>query len=216
MKQNLSIEEIGSYFKNEPFFLLDVYINWLEENGYSKKTIDAYIREVKKILFNGYSVNDLLGALYGLICEYESARKNNKSDHGTGVAALKRLRDMIIEMTDLKDFMIAYHVEDYVLTLDSALLCYYKGFNQLTTKQLKNKKDKLYELVFLVWHYRHLLCPSNTCIKTIHGPISYYDYKIGTYEGKNCSNIFYSNVPSEKKELEVALDKYHLLLEKII
>ena len=50
MEQNLSIEEIGSYFKNEPFFLLDVYINWLEENGYSKTTIDAYIREVKKIL----------------------------------------------------------------------------------------------------------------------------------------------------------------------
>ena len=44
---------------------------FIEENGYSKKTIDAYIREVKKILFNGYSVNDLLGALYGLICEYE-------------------------------------------------------------------------------------------------------------------------------------------------
>ncbi len=206
--------------------LVNEYGDYLGTVGLSKKTIAIYRGRLQIFLNNGYSENDLKGAVDELISKHSKGGEDyNQKDSGNTVAALRKLKDYI-RAPYVENFFIAYdrgfssavpvkrYVSAYTITDGAITITYKKGhcFEKTVTRNIP--KVHYGQLIDLVIKYKDYLSQSNTAMNTVHGPGPAYRYVFGNDCGSNCEELFVG----QKGDTEVirARDAYLAWIKRFI
>ena len=202
--------------------LLKEYADYLETTKISDRTIKTYCGRLRKILNNGYSEDDLVGAVDIFISRYcKGGCDYNEKDSGNTAAALRKLKDYI-QAPYSEDFFVAYkkgyssfvplegYVSEYTISDGVIRIVYKKNYiiKKIVTKKIP--KTHYRKLIDIFLEYQKCLSKSDTAIITEHGPESAYRYVFDGRYGSNCAELF------EGDGANHALDEYRTWIEQFI
>ena len=183
------------------------YGDFLKKEGLSETTIRIYSGRLRRLLDNGYSEADLIGAVDQLIHQYsKDGVCYDPKDHGNTAAALKKLKEYILEAF-VEDFYITYqkgyssfvrqdeHVSFYKIQNGMITVEYSKGNTASRRATKVITKKKYYELIDIIIKAKCVLCPSNTAIKDFHGYVSKYSYYLDDKNNGSCCRHLFDDTP---------------------
>ncbi len=202
--------------------LIREYADYLRNRQYSKYSVSVYSGRLQRFLNQGYSEADLKGAVDQLIRDHSKGGVHyDPKDHGNTVAALKRLKEMLLEGY-LKDLVIAYE-RGYAsfAPMEQHMVAYAMQNGQITVTYNTGKKETkaislvdYMQLAEILQRYEDCLSDSDTEIKAFHGPLETYRYTIGKHSGHHCAGLF-DKKRGEAKQIAAA-SEYAAWMEKYI
>ena len=203
------------------------YEDYLESLGRKPGSVRIYSRCLRRVLPYQCCPEEMLSLVNELIAAHaKGGNAYDPKDHGNTAAALRHLKNMLLEPYAQKlcvtydagytsfplkeEHVHAYRISDYTITVE-----YYAGFCPTRTVEKKISHKRFHELVELMLKNRHLLAPSDTAIKTVHGFISDINYVLeDTTEGTHCRHLFMSD--TLRREASGAEASYSLWLSRCI
>ena len=202
--------------------LLKEYADYLGSVNVGKGTTRTYCRKLQKFLDNGYSENDLIGAVDKLISTHSKGGSDyDEKDSGNTAAALSKLKDYI-QAPYIDNFFIAYekgfsstvlqkrYVSAYTITDGTITITYKTGHFPEKTVTKKISKVQYRNLIDIFIKYQDHLSKADTAISTVHGSGPAYRYVFGKCYGSNCAELF------EGKNAAHALSEYKAWIGKYI
>lgn len=190
---------------------IDVFVKALEDfmrnaGDLSDGSIRIYLRKIRDLLENGYTVEQICAEIDGMIklCSKEG-QLYDPNDHGNTKCALDQVAKMI------KHPYIRYkkgcssfvpmdeHVTGYCIDNNAITISYGVGFigGKKAHKKISDKDMKELIEILDIARNNSLFEKSNTHIITEHGPISSYGYQYRDKAGVNCRGLFIDNKMSE-------------------
>lgn len=178
--------------------------DFMDENGRKPKGTKVYLGKLRRLMDNGYSVNDLCGSIEQLIASHSNGGScYDPQDHNNTRSALlqvrKRLLQLLLEKLGLvriswdKGWQSFRPVEPHVIgfCLDGGTVTvYYSDYGHEETRKLTVKQ--LQELIRILQSAKNLgaFSLSDTAINTVHGPIYACSYDYNGESGTNCCGVF--------------------------
>lgn len=170
--------------------LLESYKKYLLEIGVPKSSVSTYTSRIRRFFREGFSENDLLGAVEQLIAQYSrGGAKYSPSDHGNTRAALLRLKDFkmyeyvryfslsyergFMSFVPKDEYLYSYGIKNFEIHR-----VYKEGFivKRMDVKPLS--KQDFYSLIEIFIANRRYLSLSDTVASTVHGDIMSYSYSL--------------------------------------
>lgn len=193
-----------------------------------ERSISIYLKRIRNLLDEGYSVADLCGAASQLWEKYgPNGSLYDPKDHGNTRAAIRHVDDLVLsKLLETSPLFVSCnkgwssfrpkgkHVNSYTIMGNELTICYDVGFvsGGKMVKSLSN--NNIRQLYYLFERAKAIGClaESNTCINNFHGPQEKYDYSFGSACGHDCSCLFEGDSISVKNISK----EYYNLINKLL
>lgn len=190
---------------------IDVFVKTLEDfmrnaGDLSDGSIRIYLRKIRDLLENGYTIEQICAEIDGIIKSYsKDGQCYDPNDHNNTKCALDQIAKMIkypyIRYKKGWDSFLhrGEYLMEYCIKHNAITISYGNSSTIRKTISKKISSNDMKELIEIldIAGNNALFEKSNTHIITEHGPISSYDYQYRDKLGVNCRGLFIDNKMSE-------------------